>query len=73
MNSIFQDAEEHSVLTGFGGKLSPAVTLMGNSNSAGPSTRGSSARAMIQLCTAEGEVNKNLRLDFPLLRLITLH
>ena len=51
------------------------VTLMGNSNPAGPSTGESSARAMLQLLsTAEVKMNRNLRVDDDqLLRLIKLH
>ena len=48
--------------------------MMGNSNPAGPSTGESSARAMLQLSsTAEVEMSRNLRADFPLLRLIKFH
>lgn len=51
------------------------VTLMGNSNPAGPSTGESPARAMLQLLsTAEVKMNRNLRVqDDQLLRLTKLH
>lgn len=71
---LFQDAHPQCGHCFWRKAVTRCVTLMGNSNTAGPSTAESSARAMLQLPkAAEVETNRNLGVDFPLLRPIKLH